>query len=40
MLFLSAEFYRRVTDWSIYSTFMLTPDATPKETFLDLPHGY
>jgi len=33
MLFLSAGFCRRVPDWSIYNTFMLTL----KGAFLDLP---
>jgi len=39
MLVLSAGFCRRVADWSIYNTFMWTPDATPKGTFLDLQRG-
>jgi len=39
MLVLSAGFCRRIANWSFYNTFMLTPDATPKGAFLDLPHG-
>jgi len=39
MIVLSAGFSRRVADWSIYNTFMFTPNATPKEVFLDLPCG-
>ena len=35
----SAEFCRRVADWSIYNTFMLTYDATPKRGISNLPHG-
>jgi hypothetical protein len=38
ILVLSAKFCRRVTDWSIYNTFMLTPDTTHKGVSLDLPH--
>jgi len=37
MIVLSDGFCRRVTDWSIYYTFMLTPDPTTKESLLDLP---
>jgi hypothetical protein len=37
VLVLSIGFCRRVVDCSIYDTFMLTPDATPKGEFLDLP---
>jgi len=33
MLVLSAGFCRRVDDWSVYDTFMMTTDVTPKETF-------
>jgi hypothetical protein len=36
---LSARFCRRVANWSIHNTCMLTPDVTPTGAFLDLPLG-
>jgi predicted methyltransferase len=39
MLVFSEWFSRRITDWSVYDTFVMTPDTTINGALLDLSRG-